>query len=345
MEEMMKSSRLSLKLLIIFLPILFIFAGSIFVGCNFEIGKKEKGKYEIIHNNIDKLTPVIFSKKDVLFKESAPHLPLKPVVIRSKEPELFILDQSESSIKVYDEGGRFLRSIGARGPAPHELSAPFDFNLVGDHIYISDEFLVKVFGLDGSFREYFQLTMRPFKFAISGDFIYFCQIGFQNYILFYQNLRANESSPHGLLLASEYKEVSDIFKNLGFLTTSSKTRRIYFASVLEDRMLAIDPPGEIIFEATRDLSKITGPKLISRHEGEMLLEEGMNYDLQYYDSSIYLLGVNKEKRNCLFQFDENGKVRRILDHGVPGAFIFTVLNDQTFILVDKDDFKVYKVVF
>lgn len=325
------------KLLIVFLLL-------VLVGCNLDLGNKEEGKKEII-SKINKFTPIVFSKKTPFFQESASNIPLMPVVLRWKESELNILDQSVNSIKVYDEEGQFLRSIGSKGAAPHELLTPFDFHIVQDHLYISDNNFIKVFGKDGSFKELFKLRMRPFKFAMNNKFICFCPWGFQDFSIYYQSLHQDENSPRGLLPAPEYKDISDIFNNMGLLTSSTQTQRIYFSFLLEDKMFAIDPDGKVLFEATRKLPRPTKPKIRSRHEQEMILEEAINYDIEYYDSSIYLLSIYKQDKNCLFQFDEDGKVKRILDHGITGAFLFTVIDHQTFLIVDKDNFQFYKVVF
>lgn len=324
--------------------LLTVFLFVILIGCNFDLSRKKEDKNEII-NNIQKFTPVVFSKKIPFFQKSALNIPLMPVVIRWKDPELYILDQGINSIKVYDEKGKFLRSISSKGAGPHELLTPFDFHIVKNQLYVSDNFLIKVFDKDGSFREHLRLRMRPFKFAINNKFICYCPWGFQDFSIYFQSLQQEENNPHGLIPAPKTKDITELFNNMGLLTSSTKTQRIYFSFILEDRMFAIDPDGKVIFEVTRGLPKIVKPKIKSRNKQEMILAEAINYDIEYYDSSIYLLSVYGQGKNCLFQFDENGKVKRILDHGIPGAFLFTAVDHQTFLIVDKNDFQFYKVVF
>jgi len=325
------------RLLIVFLVV-------ILIGCNFDLSKKKQTKNKII-NNINEFTPVVFSNKASLFQKPLSNIPLIPIVIHWKDKELYVLDQSINSIKVYDGKGQFLRSIGSKGSAPNELSSPSDFQIIQDYLYISDNYLIKVFNKDCSFKEYFKLEMRPFKFTMNNRVIYFCPFVFQNFILFYRSLKGNKTELQGVVQALKPKEITDIFNNWVILASSPQTQRIYFSFLLEDRMLAINPEGEILFETTRGLPKLTNPKIKSRHKQEMILDEAINFDIEYYDSSIYLLSVYKNDKNCLFQFDENGKLKRILDHGISGAFLFTVIDHHTFLVVDRDDFQCYRVVF
>lgn len=67
---------------------------------------------------------------------------------------LYVLDTEDSNVKVFNEAGRYVRSIGKKGIGPGELDNPHSFDLMPDEIVIScANRQFSFFGRDGKFRK------------------------------------------------------------------------------------------------------------------------------------------------------------------------------------------------
>jgi hypothetical protein len=88
---------------------------------------------------------------------------------------MYVLDTYESTIAVFDNHGRFVRSFGGPGQGPGEFSRPSMMFIKGDEIYVLQGWGLdfKVVNLDGEFISTQQVHFEnPFRYLASGNDIY-----------------------------------------------------------------------------------------------------------------------------------------------------------------------------
>lgn len=69
------------------------------------------------------------------------------------EERIYVMDQGESQVKVFDKNGTFLRSIGKRGQGPGELQNPNEIFLTDNNQLIFEDFILGLnfYSLEGKF--------------------------------------------------------------------------------------------------------------------------------------------------------------------------------------------------
>lgn len=72
----------------------------------------------------------------------------------SEEGKIYILDSNDNNIKVFQNDGAFLKTIGREGDGPGELRRPWIFKFIRDRIYIADanNRRVQVIDMDGKYE-------------------------------------------------------------------------------------------------------------------------------------------------------------------------------------------------
>jgi len=82
---------------------------------------------------------------------------------------IYILDSKACHIKIFDESGEYIRTIGKQGQGPEEFSRPFGMSLVGQDLIAVEDMgnrLIKFFDLDGHYiKSLITAKMRMFARA------------------------------------------------------------------------------------------------------------------------------------------------------------------------------------
>ncbi|MBN2245065.1 MAG: 6-bladed beta-propeller [Candidatus Aminicenantes bacterium] len=60
------------------------------------------------------------------------------MILLDKQDNLYVLDPPEGNIKIFDTGGRFLKTIGRKGQGPGELNVPSLICIINEEILIED---------------------------------------------------------------------------------------------------------------------------------------------------------------------------------------------------------------
>lgn len=70
---------------------------------------------------------------------------------------LFVADSAAHDIKVFDEAGRLVKTIGFPGEGPGEFNAPTHVAFAGDHLYVTDTLnnRVQIFDAEGRYVRHF----------------------------------------------------------------------------------------------------------------------------------------------------------------------------------------------
>jgi len=67
---------------------------------------------------------------------------------------IYVLDSREAQVKVFDQNGTYVRSIGKRGQGPGEFTRPFSISITGQNELVVDDFTSRLalFSLEGEFK-------------------------------------------------------------------------------------------------------------------------------------------------------------------------------------------------
>ena len=123
--------------------------------------------------------------------------------IVSKNGNIFISDRLNQTIYIFNDSGKYVRSIGKRGGGPDEYSELGDFTLMGDSILVQDKFQNKIiiYNNEGEYMSTLKLLDLPYvQFTNIGSELYFVvsyersELGFYNVIKY--DLNTNEYQPH-----------------------------------------------------------------------------------------------------------------------------------------------------
>jgi hypothetical protein len=68
---------------------------------------------------------------------------------------IYVLDARESQVKVFDQNGTYIRSIGKRGQGPGEFITPLSISITGQNELVVDDFRSRlvIFSLEGEFKK------------------------------------------------------------------------------------------------------------------------------------------------------------------------------------------------
>lgn len=71
-------------------------------------------------------------------RQSAPGAVLAPAGLEVTASELYLVDQGNDRVSVYDHSGRYLRGWGRRGEGPDEMRDPQAIAVAGERVYVTD---------------------------------------------------------------------------------------------------------------------------------------------------------------------------------------------------------------
>lgn len=119
------------------------------------------------------------------------------------EENIYVMDQGETHIKVFDKNGIYLRTIGKKGDGPGELQYPNEIFITNRNQLVVEDFIrsLNIYSLDGKFIKYLS-TAKLFPVGILVDS--------RGYILALTNI--NEPGKRG-------KEIRLFDPNLNYLKT------------------------------------------------------------------------------------------------------------------------------
>jgi len=76
------------------------------------------------------------------------------------EDRIYLLDNKICKIQVYDEKGKFIKSIGGRGQGPGEFNLPSKFFIINKKIFVLDFRSVNIFSIEGQFIKSFKVDFQ-----------------------------------------------------------------------------------------------------------------------------------------------------------------------------------------
>lgn len=86
---------------------------------------------------------------------------------------IYILDSKACQIKIFDESGGYIRTIGKQGQGPEEFSRPYGMSLIGSDLIAVEDMgnrMIKFFDLDGHYvKSLITAKMRMFARAAFGS--------------------------------------------------------------------------------------------------------------------------------------------------------------------------------
>lgn len=132
---------------------LVVLVGVLFLSCS--KNKKAPENVKEIHIQVENVKEAL--DISLLFEDSADIIPLETTSecliseiqkFEYRNQLMYVSDAGGQTIYVFDENGKYLRSIGQRGNGPGEYSKLSDFIFVGDSILIKDEFRDKILAYD-----------------------------------------------------------------------------------------------------------------------------------------------------------------------------------------------------
>lgn len=95
----------------------------------------------------------------------------RPIALAVDADSLYIADAMDCAIKVFTKDGRYLKSIGQKGPGPGELSFPSGVSVAGDRIVVADKlnFRIQTFDGEGKPRGAFRVPFAPDRIFVLGE--------------------------------------------------------------------------------------------------------------------------------------------------------------------------------
>ncbi len=100
-------------------------------------------------------------------KEYMYYFPL-PVEIKHDLENIYILDASDSDIKIFSKSGEYIHAISRKGKGPGELDMPSGMDLFGDRIYVADKMnrRIQILGKDGDYLGGFNIEFFPDRIVV-----------------------------------------------------------------------------------------------------------------------------------------------------------------------------------
>lgn len=122
--------------------------------------------------NLEKLYSLDVTRISMFGKESTPDF--ERVIDFDKNNNIYILDAFESTISVFDEDGKFVKTFGRAGQGPNEFIRPYALIIGKDKIYVFHGFFeCKIVNLEGEFVSSNRIQIEnPLKYKIIGDDFY-----------------------------------------------------------------------------------------------------------------------------------------------------------------------------
>jgi len=149
----------------------------IFASCNSnnEIVKVSNSSPKFVDKkyvDLEKLYRIDVTQINMFSKESSRGF--GRVIDFDKNNNMYILDEYESTISVFNEKGGFVKTFGRKGQGPKEFSRPYTLIIKKDEIYVFQGFFeYKIVNLEGEYISTQGIHIEnPLKFKIIGDNFY-----------------------------------------------------------------------------------------------------------------------------------------------------------------------------
>ena len=150
----------------------------IFVSCNSNndgIVKVSNSSPKFVDEkyvDLEKLSSIDVTQISMFSKESSPDF--ERVIGFDKNNNMYILDEYESTISVFNENGEFVKTFGRKGQGPKEFSRPYTLIIKKDKIYVFQGFFeYKIVNLEGEYISTHSIHIEnPLKYKIIGDSFY-----------------------------------------------------------------------------------------------------------------------------------------------------------------------------
>jgi len=150
----------------------------IFVSCNSnndDIVKVNNSSPKFVDKkyvDLEKLHSIDVTQINMFSKESSRDF--GRVIDFDKNNNMYILDEYESTISVFNENGEFVKTFGRKGEGPKEFSRPYILIIKKDEIYVFQGFFeYKIVNLEGEYISTHSIHIEnPLKYKIIGDNFY-----------------------------------------------------------------------------------------------------------------------------------------------------------------------------
>jgi hypothetical protein len=278
----------------------------------------------IIFNNCSSKKPEVcyLIKEKVIKNFPADSVPFfnRPQKIKIQDSKIFILDERNQRIVVFDYNFKYLNQIGRKGRAPGEFIFPASFQVFKDFVYVPDaaNYRIDVMALDGKYIRSFRSQFPPLQglaFCINS-----------NGNLFFNH----PMSDHLIKVYNEYGDVVDGFGELVNNTDPMFRISLNYAHIEVDEydniyfvMIPIlrkyDKNKRLLWE--RDLTIYTEIQemhdfIIKKREKNPEQKYNVFYlskDIYYRSPYLFILfqGIIPYG-NTVYVFDKNGVAQKIL---------------------------------
>lgn len=350
---MKKRISISLILLLFVFPALF---------CNCQRSKAQwQGKIErhnsvvVVKNPIDPIYgEEIFSLEEELsigVKEGPKEYMFSQVrdIDVDDDGNMYVLDQKESQIKMFDRNGRYLRTIGRRGQGPGELGSAYFLSLTAQrHLIVED--------VRGRRMVFFTLEGEFIKNLISAR-NFFVGSKVDSKECFYGIMPIQDENPHYELrkLDPNLEVLHTVISSTSVLT-QQKTYKVYSPMITFD----LDKDDNIVFgypdtyeiniydpagKPVQKITKIFKPVEISVEEKEEVANRqpppGYTFDIPKFHSAFQGILVDDQSRIyvCTWEKDDGKYYHDIFTPD--GKYLAKVLLNFTPVVIKKN--KIYAI--
>jgi len=262
---------------------------------------------------------------------------------------IYALDQKESHIKVFDNEGRYLRTIGQRGQGPGELGSAYFFSLTSQrHLIVEDVRgrRMVVFNLEGEFIK-----------NISSAKNFFIMSDADSKECFYGIMAIQDENPrYELRKLDPNLEVLHTVMSSPSALTKQNTYRAYYPMILFDvnkddnvvfgypetyEINICDPSGKPV----RKICKVFRPVEITEEEKKEItnrhLPPGFSYDIPKFHSAFQGILVDDQNRIYVSTWEkDNGRYYHDI-FTAEGKYLVRVLLNFTPLVIKKD--KIYAI--
>jgi len=152
---------------------------------------------------------------------------------------IFVADTNEHNIKIFDETGKLVQTIGQLGDGPGEFNSPTDLAYISDKLYVTDTFNARVQVLDkkgkfiktiGKRGRYLGNLVRPKGVTADSEGNVYIVESFHDYLLIY-----NQNAQFLLPIGGSGENIGDFYLPAG--VWSDRRDRIYVADMFNGRVV------------------------------------------------------------------------------------------------------------
>jgi len=239
------------------------------------------------------------------------YIPFK--VVKSGE-KTFILDKDDDRIKVFNEKGKLLNTIGEKGEAPGQYTMCTDFCIYEGKAYIlaPQNLKIYIYSTEGEFLESIKLDIySPFRFVLTPKGMFVSSLTYAEGQKIIHCFKKGEKKPINSFLECiplKGLDFGKIYENMGWLAAGKE--KIYFAYALSNKVLEFSFEGKLLKEHEIPLKPIKNPEF-EKKGGEkkrmILLKSALNWDLRIKGDNVYLLSRDRKGNSIIFSLKE-GKV-------------------------------------